>query len=224
MTRLLLVLLAALVAFPSSASADLAMTYSQSFDAVEASAAQIAAAGNLPNYCHGDKRLQITWTTADMGRTDHGEKVDGNADGWVLPANAAPGVPLAFYSPDRAYVWDPSVCKATIRARLDPVAFCRILWHELLHYVLGPWHTGLLAHDAERPGCMIDEPPRTDLFRALLDEMPASRGPWRVSCTRNSPRMRCKVTSPRARMVRRYLAQVDATGYEILTSQGLSPR
>lgn len=187
------VVAALLLATP--ASADRAPTLAEALVIADAWAAKVAP-GNV-NRCAG--RLHVEWT-GDLGRLD-GRRVRGEAPGWALV--------------DGEYVWDSSRCVVRLLASGDAFEHCYDLVHEELHYVVGPEHVGPLAPDFPRvPPCVVDEPPRVDLTRAIIAGLPRSRGPWRVGCTRDSRRMRCKASSSRAR-TRRFVASVVGSRYTL---------
>lgn len=196
------VVAALLLAAP--ASADRAPTLAEALAVADAWAAKVAP-GNV-NRCAG--QLRVEWT-GDLGYLD-GRRVRGDAPGWVLVGGE--------------YVWDSSRCVVRLLASGDAFERCYDLVHEVLHYVVGPEHVGPLAPDFPHvPPCIVDEPPRADLFRAIAAGLPASRGPWRVGCTRNSRRMRCKASSPRAR-TRRFTASIVGAGYTLSPAGEISWR
>lgn len=70
------------------------------------------------NYCAGDAfRVKVT---RDL-------PMQGYSHGWNGPS------------------WDPTRCSAEIRAGMPKPAVCFTWWHEKLHFLLGPGHTGPLA-------------------------------------------------------------------------------
>lgn len=176
-------------------------------------------APGLPNHCAGGN-MRLTFVEQIMfDRDGAGPEppqvldAQGVANGWV---------------PDGlgGFRWDYTACDATIMDSLSARDRCSTIAHELMHFVIGPEHVGPL--DPQHPGAVecfagdeeaaaeawleehAEEPmsPRSELIASIRAELPGPRASWRIRCTRNAPRMRCRATSPRARMARSFRARI----------------
>lgn len=147
-------------------------------------------APGIPNYCAAGN-LRVTYTT------DAPPTADGWANGWI---------PDGFGSSQ----WDHARCDIGLRAGLSPERDCWVRAHEILHFVLGPEHTGPLAPGAA--GATACYPPPT-LTASVRDLLPAPRRSWRVQCgIRRAGRRSCAASSPHAKRTRLFTASVSARG------------
>lgn len=55
-----------------------------------------------------------------------------------------------------AWFWNPALCQAKVVAGLHPVDTCRVIAHEVMHFVIGPEHHGPL--DPAHPGAVGCDP------------------------------------------------------------------
>lgn len=133
MNRSLLTSLAllALLAFPSTAPA--AHSIEHNLQIADAWAAEYP---QHPNHCSGG-RLSLTFKP-DLGTLSDGRPAWGLAYGWA-PSGSG-------------WVWDATACRAEILEGLSPVDTCRVIAHELMHFVIGPEHVGPL--DPSHPGAV----------------------------------------------------------------------
>lgn len=102
-------------------------------------------------------------------------------------------------------------CEITIAANLNPTDRCHAIVHEVGHFIHGPEHQGPMHTDnLHIEACDPTLTPRQQLLRSIAEELPGTG--WRVGCTPNSRRMRCRAFRASSRYARVYEAEVDRMG------------
>lgn len=120
---------------------------------------------------------------------------------------------------DGMWEWRIERCEIRVAPNLDPGRRCRAIVHEVGHlkYDVGRrfadgddgwWHDGPMAPENLRPPACDGPPhPRRNLIDGIRIDLPIGIA-WRITCTPNSARMRCRASSPAARHVRLYRASI----------------